>query len=82
MHSQNVLLQDIYVNGTSTNRVCTVLQPELYHVSMLTRANQPARNTDGGDVLFSDHVTFNRWTVDNGDDASVNSQGNQIKQAD
>lgn len=50
MHSSNVLLQDIYVNST-------------------TSSHNPARNTDGADTLFSSHITFNRWTVINGDDS-------------
>ncbi|KAF8855626.1 pectin lyase-like protein [Acephala macrosclerotiorum] len=50
IHSQNVLLQDIYVNSTS-------------------HGSKPARNTDGADTMFSDHITFKRWTVVNGDDS-------------
>jgi hypothetical protein len=50
IHSQNVLLQDIYVNST-------------------THDGYPARNTDGADTIYSDHITFNRWTVSNGDDS-------------
>ncbi|CZR56855.1 related to exopolygalacturonase [Phialocephala subalpina] len=50
IHSQNVLLQDIYVNSTSHD-------------------SKPARNTDGADTMFSDHITFKRWTVVNGDDS-------------
>ncbi|KAL2108845.1 hypothetical protein VUR80DRAFT_3318 [Thermomyces stellatus] len=47
--SNNVLLEDIYVNATSSN-------------------SNPARNTDGANTLFSDRITFRRWTIQNGDD--------------
>lgn len=47
--SNNVLLEDIYVNATSSNK-------------------NPARNTDGANTLFSDRITFRRWTIQNGDD--------------
>lgn len=26
-------------------------------------------NTDGGDTIASSHITFNNWTIDNGDDS-------------
>ncbi|KAM0323261.1 hypothetical protein ACHAQA_008852 [Verticillium albo-atrum] len=47
--SKKVLLEDIYVNATSSNR-------------------NPARNTDGANTMFSDRITFRRWTIKNGDD--------------
>ncbi|EEY20545.1 polygalacturonase [Verticillium alfalfae VaMs.102] len=47
--SKRVLLEDIYVNATSSNR-------------------NPARNTDGANTMFSDRITFRRWTIQNGDD--------------
>ncbi|EIN11435.1 pectin lyase-like protein [Punctularia strigosozonata HHB-11173 SS5] len=56
--SQNVLLQDIYVNSTSDN-----------HVHWERVHQNPARNTDGADTLASDRITFRRWTIDNGDDS-------------
>ncbi|KAF8318157.1 glycoside hydrolase family 28 protein [Clavulina sp. PMI_390] len=52
--SKNVLLQDIYVNSTSSNGV---------------RYLYPARNTDGANTLASDNVVFKRWTIQNGDDS-------------
>ncbi|KAF2396244.1 pectin lyase-like protein [Trichodelitschia bisporula] len=49
IHSKSILLEDIYVNSSSSTR-------------------RPARNTDGADTMFSDDITFRRWTVVNGDD--------------
>ncbi|EJD52417.1 pectin lyase-like protein [Auricularia subglabra TFB-10046 SS5] len=37
--------------------------------SHTSHSRAPARNTDGADTLFSDSITFERWTVDNGDDS-------------
>lgn len=39
------------------------------YVNSTTFSRAPARNTDGADTLFSDNITFDRWTVDNGDDS-------------
>lgn len=67
--SQNVLLQDIYVNSTSDNHVCAFAG---YSRSCRLRTvihQNPARNTDGADTLASDRITFRRWTIDNGDDS-------------
>ncbi|KZV96901.1 glycoside hydrolase family 28 protein [Exidia glandulosa HHB12029] len=50
IHSQRVLLRDIYVNSTS-------------------HSGAPARNTDGADTMFSDSITFDKFTIDNGDDS-------------
>jgi hypothetical protein len=50
IHSNNVLLQDIYVSSKSTSGTSSV-------------------NTDGADTIYADNITFNRWTVRNGDDA-------------
>ena len=35
----------------------------------------PARNTDGADTMFSDSISFNRWSVVNGDD-SISTKAN------
>ena len=50
IHSENVLLQDIYVNSTNLK-------------------GGPDQNTDGADTIYSNNITFVRWTVDNGDDS-------------
>lgn len=44
-----------------------VLLSNIY-VNSTSHSRAPARNTDGGDTIYSDHITFDRWTVDNGDD--------------
>ena len=44
-----------------------VLLSNIY-VNSTTDDHSPARNTDGADTIFSDSITFDRWTVDNGDD--------------
>lgn len=44
-----------------------VLLEDIY-VNSTSQSTQPARNTDGANTLFSDSITFRRWTVDNGDD--------------
>ncbi|KAF4631087.1 hypothetical protein G7Y89_g7047 [Cudoniella acicularis] len=31
--------------------------------------NVVTRNTDGANTIYSDHITFNRWSVTNGDDS-------------
>ncbi|KAK1147164.1 hypothetical protein N8T08_001903 [Aspergillus melleus] len=38
------------------------------HVHAASDSRQPARNTDGANTMFSDSITFRRWTVQNGDD--------------
>ncbi|KAH6695040.1 exo-rhamnogalacturonase B [Plectosphaerella plurivora] len=50
MYSRNLILDDIYVNNTSTSEHNTL-------------------NTDGVDTMYSDNITFSRWSVTNGDDA-------------
>lgn len=42
---------------------------ENINVSSRTSNGNPARNTDGADLLFSNNVTFRGWTVNNGDDS-------------
>ncbi|KAH8810842.1 glycoside hydrolase family 28 protein [Xylogone sp. PMI_703] len=44
-----------------------VLLQDIY-VNSTSLDHEPARNTDGADTMFSDDITFNRWTVANGDD--------------
>ena len=46
--------------------------------------DQPARNTDGANTMFSDRITFRRWTIENGDDciaAKANSTNILIEYA-
>lgn len=38
------------------------------YVNSTSHSNQPARNTDGANTMFSDSITFRRWEIDNGDD--------------
>ena len=45
-----------------------VLLSDIY-VNSTSHSRAPARNTDGADTIFSDSITFDRWTVDNGDDS-------------
>lgn len=45
-----------------------VLLSDIY-VNSTSLSRAPARNTDGADTIFSDSITFDRWTVDNGDDS-------------
>ncbi|TVY78246.1 Alpha-L-rhamnosidase rgxB [Lachnellula suecica] len=39
------------------------------YVNSTSSSHSPARNTDGADTMFSDSITFDRWTVVNGDDS-------------
>ncbi|ROW06873.1 hypothetical protein VMCG_04074 [Cytospora schulzeri] len=55
IHSNNVLLEDIYVNSTDIN------QDVDFGFSSL--------NTDGADTVYVDNITFRNWIVDNGDDS-------------
>ncbi|KAF2164183.1 glycoside hydrolase family 28 protein [Zasmidium cellare ATCC 36951] len=61
IHSQNILLEDIYVNSTDTK------QQVGFEFSSL--------NTDGADTVYADNITFRGWTVDNGDD-SISTKAN------
>ncbi|KAF7169901.1 hypothetical protein CNMCM6106_004771 [Aspergillus hiratsukae] len=45
------------------------------YVNSTSTNRNPARNTDGADTFFSSHITFNNWTVDNGDD-SISAKAN------
>lgn len=38
------------------------------YINATSHSNQPARNTDGANTMFSDSITFRRWEIDNGDD--------------
>jgi hypothetical protein len=38
------------------------------YVNSTSHSRSPSRNTDGADTMFSDGITFRRWTVINGDD--------------
>ncbi|KAK4612343.1 Alpha-L-rhamnosidase rgxB [Fulvia fulva] len=52
INSENVLLQDIYVNSTDAAK----------------RDQYGPLNTDGADTIYSNNITFARWVVDCGDD--------------
>jgi hypothetical protein len=63
IHSEDVLLQDIYVNNTSNG-------------------GSTSSNTDGANTIYANNITFDRWTVINGDDSiavKANSTNIQIK---
>ncbi|KAF4308536.1 Glycoside hydrolase family 28 [Botryosphaeria dothidea] len=55
IHSENILLEDMYVNSTDTKQAVG------FDFSSL--------NTDGADTVYANNITFRRWTVDNGDDS-------------
>ncbi|KIK65770.1 glycoside hydrolase family 28 protein [Collybiopsis luxurians FD-317 M1] len=55
IHSENVLLENIYVNSTDTEHAVG------FEFSSL--------NTDGADTIYANNITFRGWTVDNGDDS-------------
>ena len=38
-------------------------------VSSTSNSSASASNTDGVDTIYANNITFNRWTVTNGDDA-------------
>jgi galacturan 1,4-alpha-galacturonidase len=39
------------------------------YINSTSFSRSPARNTDGADVMFSDNIHFDRFTVSNGDDS-------------
>lgn len=41
--------------------------PQDIYVNNTSMNKNPARNTDGANTMFSDNITFRRWTVSNGD---------------
>lgn len=45
------------------------------YVNSTSLNGNPARNTDGADVLYSNDVTMRRWEIDNGDDG-ISLKGN------
>lgn len=49
--ANNILLEDIYVNNTSQNSLCST------------------QNTDGSNTLYSNNITYSRWSITNGDDS-------------
>ncbi|GIZ41997.1 hypothetical protein CKM354_000527800 [Cercospora kikuchii] len=61
IHSENVLLEDIYINSTDTKQAVG------FDFSSL--------NTDGADTIYANNITFRRFTVDNGDD-SISAKAN------
>lgn len=44
-------------------------------VRMIPMLTRPQGNTDGADTIRSSHISFNNWTVYNGDD-SISLKGN------
>lgn len=42
---------------------------EDFNVTSRSTSGNPARNTDGADLLYSNNVTFRGWYVNNGDDS-------------
>ncbi|KAI0483345.1 pectin lyase fold/virulence factor [Xylariaceae sp. FL0804] len=61
IHSLNILLENIYVNSTDSNRALGF--------------DFSSFNTDGADMIYSDNITFRGWTVDNCDD-SISAKAN------
>ncbi|KAF2139457.1 glycoside hydrolase family 28 protein [Aplosporella prunicola CBS 121167] len=55
IHSENILLENIYVNSTDVNQAVG------FDFSSL--------NTDGADTVYSNNITFRNWIVDCGDDS-------------
>ncbi|OMP83115.1 Alpha-L-rhamnosidase rgxB [Diplodia seriata] len=55
IHSENVLLEDMYINSTDTKQAVG------FDFSSL--------NTDGADTIYANNITFRNWIVDNGDDS-------------
>ncbi|GAQ05909.1 alpha-L-rhamnosidase rgxB [Aspergillus lentulus] len=51
-----------------------ILFDSIYVNSTTTNGNS-AHNTDGADTIYSSHITFNNWTVVNGDD-SISTKAN------
>ncbi|GIC93670.1 putative exo-polygalacturonase [Aspergillus udagawae] len=51
-----------------------ILFDSIYVNSTTTNGNS-AHNTDGADTIYSSHITFNNWTVVNGDD-SISAKAN------
>jgi galacturan 1,4-alpha-galacturonidase len=39
------------------------------YVNSTSHTSYPTQNTDGADTIYSDSITFDRWTVVNGDDS-------------
>ncbi|KAJ3734483.1 pectin lyase fold/virulence factor [Lentinula guzmanii] len=56
IHSENVLLENIYVNNTDTEH------GPGFNYSLIV-------NTDGADTVYANNITFRGWTVENGDDS-------------
>ncbi|KAJ3759199.1 pectin lyase fold/virulence factor [Lentinula raphanica] len=56
IHSENILLENIYVNNTDTEH------GPGFNYSLIV-------NTDGADTVYANNITFRGWTVENGDDS-------------
>jgi polygalacturonase len=65
-------LQILEVTNTSPLRTLSIIYTQntlfdnIYVNSTSTHAS--SRNTDGADTIYSSHITFRNWEVDNGDD--------------
>lgn len=65
--SEDVLLDGIYINSTSSSSVRTSFH-DFEDFWIKCKGQAPARNTDGVDTFFSNRITFRNWTVTGGDD--------------
>lgn len=74
INSEDVLLDRIYVNSTSFGKVDrspgSFAPARALYLRALNPASfqAPARNTDGVDTFYSNHITFRNWTITGGDD--------------
>lgn len=66
--SEDVLLDGIYINSTSSSSVPIFSSMYCIYALKLILWQAPARNTDGVDTFFSNRITFRNWTVTGGDD--------------
>ena len=73
IHSENILLENIYVNNTDTEHGPGFNYSLIVNVSPLwniSRCISPlASQTDGADTVYANNITFRGWTVENGDDS-------------
>lgn len=68
IYSHHVLLDSIFVNNTGNwAQSCEFAYIRVGENNVLT--NCCPANTDGADTIRSSHITFNNWTVYNGDDS-------------
>jgi galacturan 1,4-alpha-galacturonidase len=70
IHSENILLEDIYVNSTGNEPVGFEFSSLVsYRLRLVEHGTNIARNTDGADTVYANNITFRRWNVTNGDDS-------------